>query len=383
MNNKLKRRSFLKCLGCGTAAMLAPQTGILPEIIGGVQNACAFDYSTELSSVEARFYKKLETGGIECGLCPRHCRITDMERGYCGVRENRSDVYRTLVYGLPCAINIDPIEKKPLFHFYPGTSAFSLATAGCNVNCKFCQNWDISQSRPEQTNNLVLPPKEVVNIALQRKVPTIAYTYSEPVIFYEYMYDIAKLGHKNSVKSVMISNGYIEEQPMADLLPHLDAIKIDLKSIREDYYKKTVNGELKPVLDRLIQIKNAGVWLEIVFLVVPTLNDSDDEFKELAGWIKNYLGVDTPLHYSRFHPQYLLKNLPMTPEKTLQNAYDISRAEGLEYVYLGNLPLHPAESTYCPGCGEILVERKGYNISKINLVGNLCQKCKREIPGLF
>ncbi len=383
MNNKFERRSFLKCLGCGTAAMLAPQTGILPEIIGGVQNACAFDYSKELSSVEARYYKKLDGGGIECGLCPRHCRITDMERGYCGVRENRGDVYRTLVYGLPCAINIDPIEKKPLFHFYPGTSAFSLATAGCNVNCKFCQNWDISQSRPEQTNNLVLPPKDIVNIARQRKAPTIAYTYSEPVIFYEYMYDIAKLGQEKSVKSVMITNGYIEERPMSDLLPHLDAIKIDLKSIREDYYKKTVNGELKPVLDRLIQIKKAGVWLELVFLVVPTLNDSDNEFKELAIWIKKYLGVDTPLHYSRFHPQYLLKNLPMTPEITLQNAYDISRAEGLEYVYLGNLPNHKAESTSCPGCGEILIERKGYNISKINLVGNHCQKCKREIPGLF
>ncbi len=383
MNKSIKRRSFLKCLGCGTAVMLTPQTGLLPEFIGGIQNACAFNYAKELSSVEARYYKKLETGGIECELCPRHCYITDMERGYCGVRENRNDIYYTLIYGLPCAINIDPIEKKPLFHFYPGTNALSLATAGCNVNCKFCQNWDISQSRPEQTNNIDMPPKNIIDIARQQKVPAIAYTYSEPVIFYEYMYDIAELGHEKSVKSVMISNGYIEEKPLANLLPHLDAIKIDLKSIKEDYYKNIVKGDLNPVLDRLIQIKKSGVWLEIVFLVVPTLNDSENEFKELARWIKKYLGVDTPIHFSRFHPQYLLKNLPITPEKTLQKAYDISKAEGLEYVYLGNLPGHKAESTFCPGCGEILIERRGYNIYQNNMIGNLCKSCDREIPGLF
>jgi len=377
------RRNFLKCLGCGAAAIAASQTDLLPEIVGGIQNACAFDYTKELSSVEARYYKKLEEGGIECGLCPRHCRITDMERGYCGVRENRDDIYYTLVYGLPCAINIDPIEKKPLFHFYPGTSALSLATAGCNVNCKFCQNWDISQSRPEQTSNINLPPREIVDLCLQRKVTNLAYTYSEPVIFYEYMYDIAKLGREKSIHSVMITNGYIEERPLAELLPQLDAIKVDIKAIREDYYKNIVDGELKPVLDRLIQIKKAGVWLELVYLVVPTLNDSEGEFRDMAIWIKEYLGIDTPLHYSRFHPQYLIKNLPPTPENTLQKAHDISRAEGLEYVYLGNLTGHPAESTYCPGCGMILIERKGYSILKYNLDGNQCRVCKREIPGLF
>jgi pyruvate formate lyase activating enzyme len=377
------RRSFLKCLGCVAAAIAASQTDFLPEIIGGIQNACAFDYTKELSSVEARFYKKLDDGGIECGLCPRHCRITDMERGYCGVRENRGDTYYTLVYGLPCAVNIDPIEKKPLFHFYPGTSAFSLATAGCNVNCKFCQNWDISQSRPEQTSNINLPPQEIVNACLQRKVMNIAFTYSEPVIFYEYMYDIARLGREKSLRSVMITNAYIEEKPLAELLPQLDAVKVDLKSIREDYYKSVVSGELKPVLDRLIQIRKAGVWLELVYLVVPTQNDSEGEFRDTAIWIKKYLGIDTPLHYSRFHPQYLLKNLPPTPEHTLQKAFDISRAEGLEYVYLGNLTGHLAESTYCPGCGTILIERNGYSILKYNLNGNHCRTCNREIPGLF
>ncbi|MCP4567246.1 MAG: AmmeMemoRadiSam system radical SAM enzyme [FCB group bacterium] len=378
----MDRRRFIKCVGCG-AAVAASQTKLWPEIMGGLQNACAFDFVKELSSVEARFYKKLEDGGIECGICPRKCQITDLERGYCGTRENRGDKYYTLVYGRPCAMNIDPIEKKPLYHFYPATTAFSLATAGCNVNCKCCQNWDISQSRPEQTDNIDLPPKKIIEVCRERDIPTIAYTYSEPVIFYEYMYDTAKLGHKQDVRSVMITGGYIEPEPLDDLLNHLDAVKVDLKGIREEYYHDYVDGELKPVLDTLLRIKKAGVWLEIVYLVIPTLNDTDEEFKELARWIKNNLGADVPVHFSRFHPQYLLKNLPPTPQKTLERAYDISRAEGLEYVYLGNVPGHRAESTYCPGCGKIVIERRGYRIGMNNLSGNKCKSCNREIPGLF
>lgn len=379
----MDRRLFLRCLGCSAAVTAASQTELIPEFLGGLQNACAFDFTKELSSVQARYYKKLEGGGIECTLCPRHCRVTDLERGYCGVRENRSDVYYTLVHGLPCALNIDPIEKKPLFHFYPGTTALSLATAGCNVNCKCCQNWEISQSRPEQTDNFDLPPKALVDICTHRNVPTIAYTYSEPVIFYEYMYDTAELGHKKAVKSVMITGGYIEQKPLADLMLQLDAIKVDLKAIREDYYKNFVGGKLKPVLDGLVQIKKAGMWLEIVYLVIPTLNDTEAEFKELARWIKANLGTDTPLHFSRFHPQYLLRNLPATPKKTLETAHAISRAEGLEFVYLGNVAGHPAESTYCPACGQVLIERRGYRIYQNNLKGNHCGKCGREIPGVF
>ncbi len=379
----MDRRMFIRCVGCGAVAATIPQPDLLPEFLGGIQNACAFDHTRELSSVEARYYEKLEAGGVECRLCPRRCMVTDLERGYCGVRENRGDVYYTLVYGRPCALNIDPIEKKPLFHFYPGTTALSLATAGCNVNCKFCQNWEISQSRPEQTDNLDLPPGTLVDICRQRGIPTLAYTYSEPIIFYEYMYDIAKLGHEKGVKSVIITGGYIEKEPLADLLPQLDAVKVDLKAIREKYYRDVVGGELQPVLDRLVQIKESGVWLEIVYLVVPTLNDTDAEFRELAQWVKTYLGKDTPVHFSRFHPQYLLKNLPPTPQATLESAYNISRAEGLDFVYLGNLPGHPAESTYCPKCSRVLIERRGYRISRNNLTGNRCNNCQTEIPGLF
>ena len=378
----MDRRRFLRCVGCGAAVTATCHTDLIPELLGGVQNACAFDLAKELSSVEARHYRKIEGGGIECGICPRRCRITDLERGYCGVRENRGDIYYTLVYGLACSVNIDPIEKKPLFHFHPGTTAFSLATAGCNVNCKFCQNWEISQSRPEQLDNIDLPPKAVVDICLQRNVPTIAYTYSEPVVFYEYMYDIAALGRENGVKSVMITGGYIEKKPLAELLRQLDAVKVDLKAIREDYYRRIVDGKLQPVLDALVQTKKAGVWLEIVYLVVPTLNDSDAEFTELSRWVKANLGTDTPVHFTRFHPQYLLRNLPMTPTKTLERAHAIGCAEGLEYVYLGNVPGHPAESTYCPGCGEILIQRQGYRILQNNLSGNRCHACGRVIPGL-
>ncbi|MFZ5979202.1 MAG: AmmeMemoRadiSam system radical SAM enzyme [Candidatus Zixiibacteriota bacterium] len=379
----MKRRTFIRCLGCGAALAVAPRSDLIPEFLGGLQNVYAFDLTTELSSVEARYYKKVKGGGIECGLCPRHCFITDLERGYCGVRENRKDTYYTLVYGLPCSVNIDPIEKKPLFHYYPGEQAFSLATAGCNVNCKFCQNWEISQTRPEHTRNIKLPPQEIVDICLSRAIPIIAYTYSEPIVFYEYMYDIAELGNKAELKSVMITGGFIEPEPLKNLLPQLGAVKVDLKAIRENYYRDIVHGELKPVLDALVQIKNAGTWLEIVYLVVPTLNDSDNEFHELARWIKTNLGADVPLHFSRFYPQYLLKNLPPTSLITLERAYEIARNEGLEYVYIGNVPGHKAESTYCPDCGQILIERRGYRILNYNLNGNLCNKCYREIPGRF
>lgn len=358
-------------------------SGIIPQIIGGIENACAFSFTRRLSAHEARFYKKLEGGGIECGICPRKCRVTDLERGYCGTRENRSDIYYSLVYGLPCSANIDPIEKKPLYHFLPGSRAFSLATAGCNVNCKFCQNWEISQMRPEQTDNFELPPQAAVDICIRERVPVIAYTYSEPVIFYEYMYDIAERGDKSGIKSVMITGGYIEAQPLAQLLPQMDAVKVDLKAIREEYYRNIVGGQLKPVLDAIVQIKKSGVWLEIVYLVVPTLNDSDAEFRDLAQWLKNYIGTETPVHFSRFHPLYLLKNLPPTPQSTLERAYEICRAEGLEFVYLGNLPGHKAESTYCPKCGNILIERRGYQILQKKIEGNLCRFCRKVLPGIF
>jgi pyruvate formate lyase activating enzyme len=379
----MQRRTFLKCAGCGAATAALVGTGKLQDMLHLFDGAYAAGLPSGLSSHEVLYYQRLSGGQIQCGNCPRHCLVSDGGRGHCGVRENQNGKYVLLTYGLPCALNIDPIEKKPFFHFHPGTTALSLATAGCNVNCKFCQNWEISQARPEDAPNMRLLPQEVVDRAIEKQIPTIAYTYSEPTVWYEYMHDIAKLSREKNVNSVVVSNGFIEQQPLADLLPYLSAYKIDLKSIREDYYRDVVRGELKPVLERLVQVRASGVLLEIVNLVVPTLNDSEDDFRQLARWVKSNLGSDVPVHYSQFYPKYLLKNLPPTPRATLQTAHDVSNAEGLEYVYLGNLPGHPAESTYCPRCGELLIKRYGLSVLENHLQGNECPKCHHVIPGIF
>ena len=334
-------------------------------------------------TVEARFYEKLPYKKIKCKLCPRECVIDDRERGYCGVRENRGGAYYSLVYARVCAAHVDPIEKKPLFHFLPGTVAASVATAGCNVNCKMCQNWDISQVRPEQVNATFIPPKDLVAIARRQQCPSIAYTYSEPVVFAEYVLDCAEAGRAAGVKSVVISGGYIQEEPLRHLCRAVDAIKIDLKAFSEKFYKEVVNGEMKPVLNALVAIRQQGVWSEIVYLVIPTLNDSDPEFRALAKWVKAELGPDVPLHFSRFHPDYLLKNLPPTPLPTLERAKAVCDAEGLHYVYIGNVPGHPAESTWCPKCRRVVVERAGFTVRAIHLDGGKCRFCHQSIPGVW
>jgi len=333
--------------------------------------------------VEAQFYEKLPYKKTRCKLCPRECVIDDRERGYCGVRENRGGTYYSLVHSRVCAAHIDPVEKKPLFHFLPGSPAFSVATAGCNVNCKMCQNWDISQSRPEQVRSTYLPPKDLAALAQQNRCPIIAYTYSEPVIFYEYVRDAADAGRTLGIKSVVVSGGYIQQDPLKKLCHGVDAIKIDLKAFSEKYYKEIVNGELKPVLDALVTIHKLGVWNEIVYLVIPTLNDSDAEFRALTQWIKSNLGVDVPLHFTRFHPEYLLKNLPPTPLETLERAKAIADAEGLHYVYLGNIPGHPAENTYCPKCKHVVIERIGFTIKGTHLRKGKCEYCQQVIPGIW
>jgi pyruvate formate lyase activating enzyme len=332
---------------------------------------------------EARYYEKLPHKKIRCKLCPRECVIDDRERGYCGVRENRNGTYYTLVHSRPCTVHADPIEKKPLFHFHPGTYAFSLATAGCNLNCKFCQNWEISQVRPDELRSLYLPPEKISALARSNDCFSIAYTYSEPTIFFEYMEDIAVAAKKDNVKSVVVTAGYISQEPLNRLCQIVDAIKVDLKSFYQDYYSEIVHGEVKPVLDALITMRKNGTWIEIVYLVVPTLNDTEKEFSELCKWIRTNLGTDVPIHFTRFHPQYLLKNLPPTPVKTLERATEIARSEGLNYVYIGNVPGHPAENTYCPQCGKIVVHRSGYQISQINITNGSCSFCRQKIAGVW
>ena len=333
--------------------------------------------------VEAKFYQKLPNKKVKCKLCPRECTVGDRERGYCGVRENRGGTYFTLVHSRVCAAHIDPIEKKPLFHYLPGTLAFSLATAGCNVNCKFCQNWDISQVRPEQVPAEYAPPKLVAELAQQNHCPTIAFTYSEPVVFSEYLMDAADAGHAAGIRSVVVSNGYIQEEALKAAYGKMDAVKIDLKAFSESYYKDVVVGELKPVLDTLITLRKMGKWKEIVYLVVPTLNDSDSEFHGLERWIKINLGVDVPVHFTQFHPEYLLKNLPITPVPTLERAKAIADAEGLHYVYIGNVPGHPAQNTYCPKCRHLLVERVGLTATQMLIRKGHCPFCQQPIPGVW
>jgi pyruvate formate lyase activating enzyme len=339
--------------------------------------------SDELPMREASWYEKLDGRKVECQLCPQACTVADMERGTCGVRENREGVYYTLVHSVACSLHADPIEKKPFFHVMPGELALSYATAGCNVECKFCQNWEISQFRPEQVRSLYLPPDALVETAKRAGARLTAATYSEPVVFWEYVRDAARAAKAAGLHPTVVSNGYIKEKPLREVLPLLSAFKVDLKSFSQTFYAEQIRGELQPVLDALEIIRAAGVWLEIVVLLVPTLNDSEDEIRRLAAWVKTKLGADVPLHFTRFHPTYRLTNLPPTPVATLERAWRAARAEGLHFVYLGNVPGHQAESTYCPGCGEVLIRRMGFRILENRLEQNRCGGCRREIPGLW
>jgi len=337
----------------------------------------------ELPAREASWYKKLDEGRVECQLCPQACTVADAERGTCGVRENRGGTYVTLVHSLACSVHADPIEKKPLFHVMPGELALSFATAGCNVECKFCQNWEISQFRPEQVRSIYLPPEALVEAAKRAGAKLTAATYSEPVIFWEYVRDAARAARKAGLAPTVITNGYIQEEPLKEVLPHLSAVKVDLKSFREEFYREQVRGKLEPVLKALEIIRGADVWLEIVVLLIPTLNDSESEVRDLARWVKSNLGADVPVHFTRFHPTYRLTDLPPTPVKILERAWNVARAEGLNYVYLGNLPTHPGENTVCPGCGGVLIRRLGFKILENRLTKGACPDCERVIPGVW
>jgi pyruvate formate lyase activating enzyme len=376
----MDRRDFLKCSLTGCSLFLTAESGGLSKVLSPSPLASP---AAQLSKVEAKYYQKLPDKEIKCDLCPRFCQLGDKERGFCGVRENQDGKYYTLVYGKVCSYNIDPIEKKPFFHFLPGAAAFSLATAGCNLSCKFCQNWQISQMRPEQVQNVDLPPEAVVDQANKYNCPVIAYTYSEPVIFYEFMYDTSVSARRRGIKNVVVSAGYINPAPLADLINVVEAIKIDLKAFNQDFYGSYVRGELQPVLGTIRQIARSKAWLEIVYLVIPTLNDNPEEIRKMSRWLKNEIGPDYPIHFSRFHPMYLIKNLPPTPVSTLEKLRDIALEEGLHYVYVGNVPGHPGESTYCPNCGKLIIERYGYTVKKKGLSGNKCQYCGQTIPGVW
>lgn len=332
---------------------------------------------------EASFYQKLDNKILQCLLCPRRCVIADKKRGFCGVRENRDGILYTLVYAKPCAIHIDPIEKKPLFHFLPSTSAFSIATAGCNLKCKFCQNWQISQAKPEEVDYIYLEPSDLVKKAKDSASPTIAYTYTEPTIFYEYMLDIAKLAKKQGLRNIMHSAGHINEEPLRQLCKYLDAANIDLKGFSEKYYNEMSLGNLDSVLKTLKILKEEGAWLEITNLILPGYNDDEDTIIKMCLWIKENLGADVPLHFSRFWPMYKLTALNPTPIETLEKARKIAMDCGLKYVYIGNVPGIEAENTYCPKCKKVIIRRSGYTILEINLEDGKCKFCGEKIAGIW
>jgi len=332
---------------------------------------------------EASFWKKLEDKIVQCQLCPRKCVIHENRRGFCGTRENQSGVLYTMVYAKPVAIHVDPIEKKPLFHFLPSSSAFSIATTGCNLKCKFCQNWEISQARPEEVEYTYIEPKELVEKALESGSLSIAYTYTEPTIFYEYMFETAKIARTHGLKNVMHSNGYINEEPLRQLCKYLDAANIDLKGFSDEYYEKLTDATLEPVLKSLKVLRQEGVHIEITNLILPGFNDDETMLRKMCLWIKDNLGDYTPLHFGRFFPLYKLANLNPTPIETLEKARQIALDCGLKYVYIGNVVGHTSENTFCPRCKKIIIERKGYFITQNNLLDGRCKFCGEKIEGVW
>ncbi len=336
-----------------------------------------------LSRLEAMYWKNLSDTTVQCGLCPNRCIISNGKRGFCGVRVNIDGKLYTTVYGKPVAVHVDPIEKKPLSHFLPGTTAFSIATAGCNLGCLFCQNWQISQAKPEDAAHYDLDPEKIVDLTVRSGSPTIAYTYTEPTVFYEYMLQCAKLAKKRGLRNIFHSSGYINPEPLSEILKYTDACNIDLKGFSEKYYQDMCFGHLDPVLNTLKTIKKAGVWLEITNLVIPGKNDDPKMIKEMCEWIRTNLGPDVPLYFSAFYPQYKLQGVPPTPLKTLEMAARIGRESGLNYVYIGNVYGNAGANTYCPKCRKMIIEREGFAIKQMNIVDGKCKYCGYRIAGVW
>lgn len=333
---------------------------------------------------EAMFYKKLEENKqVQCLLCPRKCIIPDKSKGGCRIRENRGGILYPITYGKPCSIGFEPIEKAPFYHFMPGHTRLVLSTVGCNLRCKFCQNWEISQKSLEEVNYYELSPEQVVQFALKEKAKSICFTFTEPITFYEYMYDTAKIAKQKGLKTSMVSAGYINPEPLKELLHVLDAVKVDLKAFNEDFYNEITLGSLEPVLKTIKIIKESGKHLEIVNLVIPTLNDKPREIEKMCEWIKKEIGTDVPLHFTRFQPAYKFMHLPPTPVATLEKAYEIAKKVGLKYVYIGNVPGHQYNNTYCPKCEKLLIKRVHFQVIENNVKTGKCPFCKTKIKGYW
>ena len=331
---------------------------------------------------EVMFYRSLDNKKLQCMTCFRMCIVPVGKVGFCRVRENRDGEYYSLVYAKPSAVHVDPIEKEPQLHMLPGTDILCFGTVGCNFKCRHCHNWHLSQASPGDVESYDLPPDRVVDIALQRKIPTISFTYNEPTVFYEYVYDIAVLAKQKGLRILWHSNGAMNPEPLTTLLQYTDAVTIDLKGFTEKAYGNS-SAKLDPVLRTLKTIKGEGKWLEIVNLVIPTINDGAEDIRRMCEWIRENISVDTPLHFSRFFPNYKLTHLAPTPIPVLERAREIAVGAGLHYVTVGNVPGHKYNSTFCPKCGKRLIHRVHFRVLKNDLANGACRFCNHKIPGIW
>ncbi len=332
---------------------------------------------------EAMLWESKEEGKVRCYLCNHHCLVKPSKKGICGVRENRDGILYTLVYGKAIAKHVDPIEKKPLYHFFPGSFSYSIATVGCNFRCLFCQNADISQM-PRDHNRIMggdFPPRTVVEDVKKSHCLSISYTYTEPTIFFEYAYDTSVLASQEDLKNIFVTNGYMTREALETIHPHLHAANVDLKAFNDEYYKKECGARLQPVLDSIKTMKKLGVWVEVTTLLIPPLNDSEGELKDLAQFILD-VGPDVPWHISRFHPTYKLTEIPPTSIQSIHKAREIGLNVGLRYVYSGNVPGDKGENTFCYRCGHLLIQRWGFSIAKNEIVDSKCPKCGTMIDGV-
>jgi len=344
-----------------------------------MQDLKIIDQTSELH--EARWWEAEPNGRVHCYLCPRHCHIGEGQAGFCFIRANHGGKLYSLGYAHPAALQIDPIEKKPLNHFLPGTRVFSMGTAGCNMGCFFCQNWGISKSKADQAASTYVPPEDVVALAIRYGCPSIAFTYNEPTIWGEYVIDICHAAKEAGVKTVMVSNGYITREAFHDIYDHVDAANIDLKAFTENFYGKITLTHLQPVLDTLQWLKNeTDVWFEITNLIIPTLNDAPSETRALADWVLDHLGPDVPLHFTAFHPDFKLRDKPRTPPETLHAARATAMEVGLHYVYEGNIYSGGAH-TICPSCKKLLIRRSWHDVQENHLKNDCCSNCGLAIPG--
>ncbi|HBA86120.1 MAG TPA: AmmeMemoRadiSam system radical SAM enzyme [Verrucomicrobia bacterium] len=320
---------------------------------------------------------------VQCELCPKRCDVAPGESGECRIRVNLDGKLLAVTYGYPCSVHVDPVEKKPVFHFLPGTSTFSLATVGCNLHCLNCQNWEISQQNPEDVPASPLPPEDVVRLAQKHGCRSVSYTYTDPVVYYEYTLDCCRRVREGGLKNVLVTAGYINAEPWRELLREVDAARIDLKSMSDAFYRDVCGATLNPVLAALTTARSMVPLVEVIHLVIPTLNDRDEDLTQLCRWIKENLGPDAPLHFSRFFPQYRMHNLPPTPLSTLERAKQIAETEGLRYIYMGNISERESANTYCPSCRNLLIRRSGYRVLENHLREGRCPKCRSEIYGIW